>query len=100
MSTKEPWKFPTALTFSNPLPYSVPERVKSISQPSSNCRQSKRRGKERQHQKHRRTHRLPCDKQHQRQENEDNTGHWHKVVPSQGLSDLLVEELNKDKKDK
>ena len=30
----------------------------------------------------------------------DTTGHWHKVVPSQGLSDLLVEELNKDKKDK
>ena len=30
----------------------------------------------------------------------DTTGHWHKVVLSQGLSDLLVEELNKDKKDK
>ena len=50
MSTKEPWKFPTALTFSNPLPYSVPERVKSISQPSSNCRQSKRRDKKREYQ--------------------------------------------------
>lgn len=23
----------------------------------------------------------------------DTTGHWHKVVPSQGLSDLLVQEL-------
>ena len=23
------------------------------------------------------------------------TGHWHKVVPSQGLSDLLVYELKK-----
>lgn len=30
----------------------------------------------------------------------DTTGHWHKVVPSQGLSDMLVEELNKDKEDK
>ena len=30
----------------------------------------------------------------------DTTGHWHKVVPSQCLSDMLVEELNKDKKDK
>ena len=30
----------------------------------------------------------------------DTTGHWHKVVPSQGLNDMLVEELNKDKKDK
>ena len=26
----------------------------------------------------------------------DTTGHWHKVVPSQGLSDLLVEELKKN----
>ena len=25
----------------------------------------------------------------------DTTGHWHKVVPSQGLSDLLVEEFKK-----
>ena len=25
----------------------------------------------------------------------DTTGHWHKVVPSQGLSDLLVDELKK-----
>ena len=25
----------------------------------------------------------------------DTTGHWHKVVPSQGLSDMLVEELKK-----
>ena len=30
----------------------------------------------------------------------DTTGHWHKVIPSQGLSDMLVEELNKDKKGK
>ena len=27
----------------------------------------------------------------------DTTGHWHKVVPSQGLSDLLVEEFKKNK---
>ena len=25
----------------------------------------------------------------------DTTGHWHKVVPSQGLSDMLVEEFKK-----
>ena len=25
----------------------------------------------------------------------DTTGHWHKVIPSQGLSDLLVDELKK-----
>ena len=25
----------------------------------------------------------------------DTTGHWHKVVPSQGLSDLLAEEFKK-----
>ena len=24
----------------------------------------------------------------------DTTGHWHKVVPSQGLSDLLLETIN------
>ena len=30
----------------------------------------------------------------------DTTGHWHKVIPSQGLRDMLVEELNKDKKGK
>jgi hypothetical protein len=23
----------------------------------------------------------------------DTTGHWHKITPSQGLSDLLVDEL-------
>ena len=26
----------------------------------------------------------------------DTTGHWHKVVPPQSLSDLLVEELKKN----
>ena len=26
----------------------------------------------------------------------DTTGHWHKVVPSQGLSDLIVQELKEN----
>lgn len=73
MSTKEPWEFPTALTFLNPLPYSVSERVQTVNKPTGDCRQSKRRGEEREHQKHSRTHRLPGDEQHQCEKHEDNT---------------------------